>query len=304
MIRRLVSPLLVAGVFATPLAAQPDIQGREGTRFTWSNRIPAGQWLRIYGTNGRIDVVEATGDVADLVAEKVMRRGRPEDIAFEIRRASDGFTICAIISEEVDCNDDGIRQRGRWRNDNDNDGRRVNFTVRVPRGVKVAAGSGNGDVRVEGMSAEVNAASGNGDVRVSTSGGPVSASSGNGDVRVGRATGPVKASSGNGRVFVATTRGPVNASSGNGDVDITMDAIADLAEDMEFSSGNGTVTVTVPSDFSGELVATTGSGKFYSDFPLTLRGRIDPQRVRATIGRGGRRITISSGNGDVELKKK
>ena len=302
MIRRLVSPLLVAGLFATPLAAQPDIQGREGTRFTWSNRIPAGQWLRIYGTNGRIDVVEATGEVADLVAEKEMRRGRPEDIGFEIRRASDGFTICAIINEEVDCNDDGIRQRGRWRNDND--GRRVNFTVRVPRGVKVAAGSGNGDVRVEGMSAEVHASSGNGDVRVSTSGGPVSASSGNGDVRVGRATGPVKASSGNGRVFVATTRGPVNASSGNGDVDITMDAIADLAEDMEFSSGNGTVTVTVPSDFSGELVATTGSGKFYSDFPLTLRGRIDPQRVRATIGNGGRRITISSGNGDVELKKK
>jgi hypothetical protein len=302
MIRRLVSPLLVAGVFASPLAAQPDLQGRDGTRFTWSERIPAGQWLRIYGTNGKIDVVEATGDVAELVGEKVLRRGRPEDIAFEIRRASDGITICAIITEDVDCNDDGIRQRGRWRNDND--GRRVNFTVRVPRGVKVAAGSGNGDVRVEGMSAEVHASSGNGEVRVSTSGGPVSASSGNGDVRVGRATGPVKASSGNGRVFVATTRGPVNASSGNGDVDITMDAIADLAEDMEFSSGNGTVTVTVPADFSGELVATTGSGKFYSDFPLTLRGRIDPQRVRATIGNGGRRITISSGNGDVELKKK
>ena len=301
MFRRLVSPLLVAGVFASPLAAQ-DLQGREGTRFTWSERVPAGQWLRIYGTNGRIDVAEASGDVAELVAEKVMRRGRPEDIGFEIRRANDGFTICAIINEDVDCSDDGIRQRGRWRNDND--GRRVNFTVRVPRGVKVAAGSGNGDVRVEGMSAEVHASSGNGDVSASTSNGPVSASSGNGDVRVGRATGPVKASSGNGRVFVATTRGPVNASSGNGDVDITMDAIADLAEDMEFSSGNGTVTVRVPSDFSGELVATTGSGKFYSDFPLTLRGRIDPQRVRATIGRGGRRITISSGNGDVELKKK
>lgn len=302
MIRRLASPLLVAGVIATPLAAQTGIQGREGTRFTWSERIPAGQWLRIYNTHGRIEVVEATGDAAEVVGEKVVRRGRPEDIGFEIRRASDGVTICAITDDEVDCNDDGIRQRGRWRNNNDRN--RVDFTVRVPRGVKISAGSGNGTVRVEGASSEVSAASGNGDVSVSTSGGPVSASSGNGDVRVGRATGPVKASSGNGRVFVATTRGPVNASSGNGDVDITMDAIADLAEDMEFSSGNGTVTVTVPSDFSGELVATTGSGKFYSDFPLTIRGRVDPRRVRATIGRGGRRITISSGNGDVELKKK
>jgi len=105
-------------------------------------------------------------------------------------------------------------------------------------------------------------------------------------------------------VIVATTRGPVNASSGNGDIEVTMDAIADVTDDMEFSSGNGTITVTVPPDFAGELDASTGSGKFYSDFPMTLRGRIDPQHVRATIGRGGRRLTLQSGNGDVELRKK
>lgn len=299
MIRRLVSPLLAAAVLASPVAAQ-QLQGREGTRFTWSERVAPGQWLRVYGVSGRIEVVEASGAAVDLIGEKILRRGRPEDIGFEIRRASDGVTICAIIDEDTECDDDGIRHRGR----NDNDGRRVNFTVRVPKGVKVAAQSGNGDVRVEGMSAEVHAASGNGDVTVSTSGGPVHASSGNGDVRVGRAAGPVRASSGNGRVSVATGRGPVNASSGNGDVEVAMDAIADVADDMEFSSGNGSVRVTVPADFAGELVATTGSGTFSSDFPLTLRGRIDPHHVRATIGRGGRRITMSSGNGDVELKKK
>ena len=83
-----------------------------------------------------------------------------------------------------------------------------------------------------------------------------------------------------------------------------MDAIADVTDDMELSSGNGTITVTVPADFAGELDASTGSGKFYSDFPMTLRGRIDPQHVRATIGRGGRRLTMRSGNGDVELRKK
>ena len=30
-------------------------------------------------------------------------------------------------------------------------------------------------------------------------------------------------------------------------------------------------------------------------------GRIDPQHVRATIGKGGRRLTMRSGNGDVEV---
>jgi hypothetical protein len=301
MIRPSAPALLAACLLASPLAAQ-QLQGREGSRFTWSERVTAGQWLRVYGVNGRISVVEASGDAAEVIGDKELRRGRPEDIAFEVRRSSDGVTICAIISDDTDCSDEGVRHRGRW--NDDSNGRRVNFTVRVPKGVKVAVGSGNGDVQVDGASAEVHAASGNGDVRVTTTGGPVRASSGNGDVRVARAGGPVRASSGNGRVTVATTQGPVNASSGNGDVEVTMDAIADVADDMELSSGNGTVSVTVPADFVGELDARTGSGKFFSDFPLTLRGRIDPRHVRATIGRGGRRLTMSSGNGDVELRKK
>jgi len=287
-------------MIASPLAAQ-QLQGREGTRFTWSERIPAGQWLRVYGNNGRITVTEATGDAAEVVGEKDLRRGKPEDIAFDVRRTSDGVTICAIIDEETDCDDRGVRHRGRW--DDESNGRRVHFTVRVPKGVKLAVGSGNGDVAVSGATADVDASSGNGKVRVSA-GGPVKASSGNGDVRVERAGGPVNASSGNGAVFVVTTRGPVNASSGNGDVEVSMDAIADVPDDMELSSGNGTITVTVPANFAGELDARTGSGKFYSDFPITLRGRMDPHHVRATIGTGGRRITMSSGNGDVELKKK
>jgi len=299
MTSRFAPALVAACVLASPLAAQ-QLQGREGSRFTWSERIAAGQWLRVYGPNGRIQVTEGTGDAAEVIGEKDLRGGRNEDIAFEVRRTNDGVTICAIIDDRTDCEDDGVRHRGRWNNDRND--RRVNFTVRVPRGVHVAAGSGNGDVSVVG-SAEVRASSGNGKVRVSA-GGAANASSGNGDVRVDRAGGPVRASSGNGDVLVVTTRGPVNASSGNGDVEVSMDAIADVPDDMELSSGNGRVTVTVPADFVGELDATTGSGKFYSDFPLTLRGRIDPHRVRATIGKGGRRLSMSSGNGDVELRKK
>ena len=297
---RLFAPALVAVcVLSSSAAAQ--LQGRDGTRFTWSERVAAGQWIRVYGNNGRIQVSESTGDAVEVVGEKDLRRGRPEDIAFEVRRAGDGVTICAIIDDDDDCDDDGVRHRGRWNNDSNN--RRVHFTVRVPRGVHVAVGSGNGDVSVTSAPADVHASSGNGDVRVAA-GGAVRASSGNGDVRVDRAGGPVRASSGNGRVAVTTTRGPVNASSGNGDVDVIMDAIADVSDDMELSSGNGRVTVTVPGDFAGELDASTGSGKFYTDFPLTIRGRIDPQRVRATIGRGGRRLSMRSGSGDVELRKR
>jgi hypothetical protein len=280
MISRFAPALIAVCVLVTPLGAQ--LQGRDGTRFTWSERIAAGQWLRVYGNNGRIQVTEASGDAAEVVGEKELRRGRPEDIAFEVRKTSDGITNCAVFADE-ECDDEGVRHRGRW--NDDYNGRRVNFTVKVPKGVNLGVGSGNGDVSVSGATAEVRAGSGNGRVRVSA-GGSVRASSGNGDVSVDHAGGPVR------------------ASSGNGDVEVVMDAIADVADDMELSSGNGTITVTVPADFVGEIDASTGSGKFYTDFPLQLRGRIDPQHVRGTIGRGGRRLTMRSGNGDVELRKK
>lgn len=301
MLRRTALVPLIALVALTPLSAQ-DIRGRDVDRFTWSERVGAGQWLRVYSPNGRIDVSEASGDVAEVVGDKDVGDGRTEDVAFEIMRNGDGVTICALLDEGTECREDGVRNRGRW----SSRGRtpRANFTVRLPRGVKLAVGSGNGDVSVRGATAEVSAASGNGRVRVHTTGGPVRAATGNGEVTVEGATGPVRASSGNGDVRIGTTRGPVSASTGNGDVMATMDAIADVADDMEFSTGNGTVTVTVPADFVGELHATTGSGRIYTDFPLTVRGRIDPRHLRATIGSGGRRLTMTTGNGDVELRKK
>ena len=95
MISRIAPAIVAVCVFALPLAAQ-ELKGRDGTTYTWSERLSAGQWLRVYGPNGRINVTEASGDVAEVVGEKDLRRGRAEDIGYEIRKTSDGYTICAF----------------------------------------------------------------------------------------------------------------------------------------------------------------------------------------------------------------
>src|SRR5215207_5437876 len=146
MTRILVPALIAVCVFSLPLAAQ-QLKGRDGTRFNWSEKVAAGQWFRVYGNSGRITITEGTGDAVVLTAEKDLRRGRPEDIGYEIRKTSDGVTICAVIDDDDRCDDDGIRRNRRW-NNNDSNGKRVNFTITVPKGVNVAAGSGNGDVAV------------------------------------------------------------------------------------------------------------------------------------------------------------
>jgi len=273
--------------------------GGADSTFAWRGRVPAGATLRVFNVTGPVDVREATGGEVEVRAEKLPGRGRLEDMSFEVRRTGDDVTICSLWRDTTRCDDDGIR------NERGHDGSRqvrVAFTVLVPRGVRLHVASGNGEVSVRDAGADVSAASGNGRVRVLTAAGEVRASSGNGDIEVDGAGGRVTASTGNGRVRVLTAAGPVSATSGNGNIDVRMSTLR-AEGDMRFTTGNGTVTVSVPDGFEADVETNQGSGEFRSDFPVTLSGRLSPHRVRGTIGRGGRRIQITSGNGDILLRK-
>jgi hypothetical protein len=48
---------------------------------------------------------------------------------------------------------------------------------------------------------------------------------------------------------------------------------------------------------------STTNGRVSSDFPLTVSGRIDPRRLRATVGNGARRLRLHTTNGNVELRR-
>jgi hypothetical protein len=48
---------------------------------------------------------------------------------------------------------------------------------------------------------------------------------------------------------------------------------------------------------------STVNGRVSTEFPVTISGRIDPRRLRATIGDGSRRVTMRTVNGSVELRR-
>jgi hypothetical protein len=286
---------LAACTLAVFAAVSPALAQRG---FDWSGEVAPGATLRVYTTAGTVTVRESSGRTARIRAQT--EHAEEGEIRFVTDRSGGGVRVCALRDGST-CSDNGVNSNnhdwGRWRNRRG----RANFTVEVPRGVVVRVSSGNGDVAVSGATADVHAASGNGDVRVAAGAASVGASSGNGAVMVDGARGPVHASSGNGRVTVSTASGPVNASTGNGRVEV---AIASRATgDMEFSSGNGSITLTLPADFGARVEASTGNGGFQSDFPLQVNGRISSHRVSGTIGRGGGRLRMSTGNGTITLRR-
>lgn len=267
-------------------------------QFAWAGRLAAGATFDLRHFNGPIDVREAAGDRVELSATR--RSGRSRDLTFEVENLSNGVRICAVWRGRSAC--DGGGGRGwSWGWDDGPPSSRV--TVHLPKGVRLNASTGNGDVTVDRASNDVEIRSGNGDVRIRMTAGQVDVSTGNGELEIDGATGRVRATTGNGRVYVLTSTGPVTARTGNGEIDVRMKALASDA-DMSFTTGNGAVMVALPASFTGEIDASTGRGEFRSDFPIQITGRVNPRHVRGTIGSGGRaRVRMSSGNGSLELRK-
>jgi hypothetical protein len=288
--------LLVLGVAPVLLGAQT-LVGRNDAVYTWRGTIPTNGTFTIRNFNGPIDVRPSSGSTAELRAEKRTRGGDIKDVAFDVQTGRNGdVTICSVQGDNNPCGD---------RNHNDDSWRRpvtVAMTVLVPRGVQLRVATGNGALSVDHAGSEVHASTGNGKVRVEGTEGIVQVNTGNGDVEVRNAKSSVRVSTGNGDVNVVTAEGPVEVRSGNGDIDVKISALR-AKEDMAFHTGSGSVRLTLPANYNGELDATTGNGSIRSDFDLKVKGQLSPRHVRATIGDGGPMLRMTTGNGEFEILK-
>lgn len=272
---RQLSRLILGAALVAPTTAPLAAQNRQTERdaFTLNEHVPAGSWIRVRNINGEMRVRASSSDKVEISATKSWRRGDPKNVSIETKKGSDGsILVCAIYANtNTVCTEDRYSTRSDDRRDRSSDRDRndvsVEFEIRVPKGVKVGVWSINGGVSVEGVSSEVRAGTVNGQVDASSTGGPVQAS---------------------------TVNGSVHATMGRWDGD----------QDLSFSSVNGSVVAEFTGDIDADIDLSTVNGRFQTDWPVTISGRIDPRRLRATLGKGGRRIRLSTVNGNVELRKR
>jgi hypothetical protein len=291
--QRIALSFLGTCLLASPAFAQ-NYLGRDDEVFTWSRKMAAGSTLTVHNISGPIDVKASSNDEVEIRAEKHNRGSRNgiRDVAFDISESGSGVRVCTVYRDDTGC-DGGSYNNMRIS---------VRYVISLPRNVRLRANTGNGEVSVEKAGADVDVNSGNGAVRIGQTEGRVTANTGNGDLEIESAKGPVEASSGNGRIHVSTASGPVTAHTGNGDIDVRIQSVSGDS-DLEFHTGSGSIRVTLPNDFNGDIDASTGNGSLRSDFDIKLIGRLDPQHIRGTIGSGGRRIRLQTGNGRLELRR-
>src|SRR5919197_6070321 len=143
----------LAGVAAATLL--PLGRAAAQTEFHWKGRVAPGKAIEIKGVNGDVRAVAGSGET-EVTAVKHAHRSDPDDVKIEVVEHEDGVTICAVYPSDERRENRCEAGEGGHMSVHDNDVK-VDFTVRVPQGVKFIGKTVNGEVEAGGLASDVDA---------------------------------------------------------------------------------------------------------------------------------------------------
>ncbi len=140
----------------------------------------------------------------------------------------------------------------------------INYVITVPTSARLMLHTGNGSVRVTGISGDASIDTGNGGITLDNVSGGIVAHTGNGGIRGTQVRSTsFEAKTGNGGIRVDWAVAPTNvtATTGNGGVRLAV-PIGSGPYRVSTHTGNGGVNVAVPTDPSAHdsITARTGNG--------------------------------------------
>jgi len=288
--------------------------------------------------NGDIDISNIAGDIT-------ITRGGGSNATIEIVKTARARTAAEakemlgqvqVVVEErpgrVEIQTRYPQQRNAWMGWGNRRGTNVSvaFTITAPAGVRIAAKSVAGSVKVSGIKGELTLEAVSGSVRVSDAGRISSAKSLAGGVEIldSRLDGVLEVSSVAGPVVLRHVRvrrieaGSVSGGLTLEDVECDRAELTSFSGTVEFTgplarggryemkSHTGDVRITVTGGAGFEFDATTFSGSLRSDLPLTNRAAERPERrmtrrsLQGTSGDGGAVLELSTFSGNVVISKR
>lgn len=211
----------------------------------------------------------------------------------------------------------------------------IDYDVAVPKATEVVAVTGSGEITIDGVGGPVSAQTGSGEVEVSRVDKQVHARSGSGDIRVTSIKGAAHVRTGSGDIEAKQMSGPLVAETGSGDIHVelagaesvevtsgsgdirltgvrgalrantgsgSITAEGSPEDDWSLHSGSGDLTIRLPEDAAFDLYVKTGSGRIWTDHPMTVRGYVGPHGLEGSVGGGGPRVELRTGSGDIRIE--
>ena len=177
------------------------------------------------------------------------------------------------------------------------------LVVSVPRRADIRARSGDGSIQIEHVEGRIDAHTGDGSIKALDVTGELTFNTGDGSVTVEGAQGRLELETGDGSVNVAGKLARVRLHTGDGSIVYRADPGTSMSDDWEITTGDGGVSLYLPSDFGAELDAHTGDGTIRNDLSIApaSSGEANRRTVRGRLGEGGRQLRIRTGDGSIRL---
>lgn len=280
-------PLCLAGCVVV------DTQGhiaREEKRFT----VSGAPELRLTTFDGAIDI--RSGESKTVIVEIEKRGATPQAIEqLKVETKQDGNQIeVSVKRASKDVEVFGFQGKSST----------AKLIVTMPREGNVTARSGDGSIRIEHVSGRVELRTGDGSIRATGIGGQITLATGDGSVTLDNAEGDIDVDTGDGSVSVAGKLGIVKVHTGDGSITFRAEPGTTMKENWSLTTGDGGVSVYLPSDFAAQLDAHTGDGTIRNELDIKTdgAGEISRRTVKGQLGSGGKTIRIRTGDGSVRLK--
>ena len=177
--------------------------------------------------------------------------------------------------------------------------------VSAPRRANVTARTGDGSIRLEGLTGKLELRTGDGSIRVSNVSGDLRLHTGDGSVTVERAEGTLDLDTGDGGVDVTGKLTAVKMHTGDGSIVYRAEPGTVMTDGWDISTGDGGISLHLPGDFSADLDARTGDGTIHNDLNVvsTETGERENRRVvRGRLGDGGKVLRVRTGDGAIRLR--
>lgn len=269
MLRLLLAAAVVSGfglsrhpVDPVPTPRGPSVPNQDDYRFTKALR--PGQELGISNIDGNVTVTQGTGATAVISVTKHVIRGDGDLVTAIMEQTDEGIRVCTVYLNTP--NENRTQCRGRNSNDRRHEPLEVEmtFTVSIPRGVRLATTTVDGDLRTNGLDT------------------PATITTVDGDI---------------------THQGVMPAKLSSVDGDVRLDIAGPVTHDARISTVDGTITLYLDSRVAMDVTATTVDGDVESDFPLTVKGKWVPRNMRGTINGGGASLRLSTVDGSIQIRR-
>lgn len=267
--------VIVTSLFVLMIAPAALAQSND---FHWSGQIQRGKAIEVKGVNGSVRAEFTSGNQVEVTAVKTARRSDLSSVSVQVVQDDGNVTVCAVYptpdrrwyrgnsfrnGRDYEPNECRPGSSGHM-NVDDNDVR-VDFTVKVPAGVRFFGKTVNGNIDATALQS---------DTAVDTV---------------------------NGRITVQTT-GTASAETVNGSIEASVGA-STWTDRLEFRTVNGSIDLRLPKNVNTNIHAGMLNGGFQSDFPLMVQSFGGRNRhVDGTIGQGGRDLDVHTVNGRIRIE--